>query len=293
MKLIFVAAPFIPFITEEIYRNIRPAGSPESIHLCDYPIYDSDLRDPEMEFKMKVTRQSVTMGRALRALHNLKIRQPLKAIHLVTKDQKERGVLMEMSEIIREELNVKEVIFRDNEEELVNYKAKPNYKVLGKILGKDMKAAALAIGRFSSSEVQSLMEGGTLSLDVGNRRIDLTAESVNIDREERENLRVLNEGSLTVALDSELNEDLIQEGTVRDIVRYVQNLRKEQGLNVTDRIRLYVYGSDSARKAVQSYAEHLTSETLAIDWKWSKEKNSTEVLLGEENFYIALSKTTH
>ena len=291
-KLILVAAPFVPFITEEIYRNLRIEGSPESVHLCDYPVYDPRIRDEELELKMKVTRQAVSMGRALRAQHNLKIRQPLKAIHLVTKDSEEKRVLIEMGEIIKDELNVKEVIFRENEEELVTYRAQANYRMLGKILGKEMKTAAQKISKLSSKEIQSVMEGGTLALDIGEQGFDLTAEGVNVIREERENLRVLNEGSLTVALDSELTEELIHEGTVRDVVRSVQNLRKEKGLNVTDRINLSIHGSDALKKAVESFEKHLTSETLAVSWIWKKEKDAEKVACGDENCYISLSKAS-
>ena len=145
ITLVQVAAPFIPFITEEIYGNLKAKGLPESVHLTDFPVYDPGRRDVELEQKMKLTRQAVSMGRALRTLHNLKIRQPLKALHLVTKDQQEKRILIEMEDLIKDELNVRSVVFRENEEELVVYTAKPNYRVLGKQLGKDMKEAAARI----------------------------------------------------------------------------------------------------------------------------------------------------
>lgn len=136
LKVIHVAAPFIPFLTEEIYQNLRTEEMPESIHLSDYPEADSSKRDPDLEKKMEVTRKAVSMGRALRSVHSLKTRQPLKAIYLVTRDSQERRILMEMEDIVREELNVKDVIFRENEEDLVVYKAKANFKILGRKLGK-------------------------------------------------------------------------------------------------------------------------------------------------------------
>ncbi len=291
IKTVLAAAPFIPFITEEIYQNIHTPGSPDSVHLCDYPVTDPRLRDRDLEQKMSVTRRAVSMGRALRSLHGLKIRQPLKAIHLVTKDQSERRILIEMEEIIREELNIKEVIYRENEEELVQYKAQPNYRKLGKILGKGMKEAAEKIGSLGTVEIQSIMEGATLSMNIGNRILDLAEEDLNIIREEKENLKVLNEGSLTVAIDSGLTEELIQEGTVRDMVRFIQNLRKEKGLEVTDRISLSLYGTESLKRAVEKYEEHLTSETLAVSWKWMKEKDAVEAICGEESCFISLSRS--
>ncbi len=290
MKLITVAAPFIPFITENIFQNLRGEDRPESVHLCDFPEENGALRDKELEMKMSITRQAVRMGRALRSMHSIKIRQPLKAIHLVTLDKKEKKVLREMEDIIREELNVKDVVFRENEEDLVEYQAKPNYRVLGKQLGKDMKAAAKKIESLTMREIQSLLEGATLSIELDNKVLELTEESVIIQRNEKENLKVLNEGSLTVALDPVITSELKLEGTMRDIVRSVQNLRKEAGLEVTDRIELSLYGSEGIKQAVETFEDHLMEETLAQTWKWEKPDDANRVECGEENCFISLKK---
>ncbi len=294
VKLVKVAAPFIPFTTEEIYRNLKNADAPISVHLTDYPVENPGVRNLDLESKMSLTRQAVSMGRALRALHNLKIRQPLKALHLVTKNQGEKKVLIEMEEIIKEELNVKGIVFRENEEDLVELKARPNYRMLGKILGKDMKSASSMIENLSVPEILSLQEGATLSIDLGHRVFDLTQEGVIIIRHEKENLKVLNEGSLTVALDSELNEELIQEGVIRDLVRSIQNLRKEIGLNVTDRIELYIVGSEKLKTAVENFSEHLTSEILATAWDWGKPDQESvyeaELECGREKCVVYLKK---
>lgn len=290
LKLIHVAAPFIPFVAEEIYQNLKIDGMPASIHLSDYPLSNEGIRDRELEYKMLVTQRTVSLGRALRSMHTIKTRQPLKAIHLVTKDQTERTVLREMEEIIRDELNVKDVIFRENEEELVEYKAKPNFRVLGKRLGKDMKEAAVRIGDLSMEEIQSILDGAILSLDIGPITLDIDLSCVEVQRMEKENLKILNEGSLTVALDPEITQELYQEGIVRDIVRSVQNLRKERGLNVTDRIELFVAGPDSVRAAVDTYQDHLTEETLADSWDWKMKESSIEVECGNETCNIDLQK---
>ncbi|MFP3960038.1 MAG: isoleucine--tRNA ligase, partial [Spirochaetaceae bacterium] len=129
MRVVKVAAPFIPFVTEAVFRNLRTDKDPDSVHLCDYPQADPAARDTDLEWKMSTVQRTVRMGRALRRMHDLKIRQPLSAIHLVTRNDAERRVLREMEDIIRDELNVKEVIFRENEEELVEFSAKPNYRV--------------------------------------------------------------------------------------------------------------------------------------------------------------------
>lgn len=290
MKLVTVAAPFIPFTTEEIYKNLRTEDMCESVHLCDFPVENEALRDKELERKMEITRRAVSLGRAIRTMHNMKIRQPLKAIHLVTRNEEERIALREMEDIIKDELNVKSVIFRQNEEELVEYRAKPNYRLLGKQLGKDMKEAAKKIEALTGEEIQSLLDGATLSIEVGGRNFDLNLEGINVIRIEKENLKVLNEGSLTVALDSELTEELIQEGIIRDMVRSVQNLRKDSGLEVTDRIKLYLHGSESLKRAVENFQDHLKGETLAVSWKWEKPDGATEVECGEERCYIYLEK---
>ncbi|MEE9308666.1 MAG: isoleucine--tRNA ligase [Spirochaetia bacterium] len=297
ITLVQVAAPFIPFITEEIYGNLKAKGLPESVHLTDFPVYDPGRRDVELEQKMKLTRQAVSMGRALRTLHNLKIRQPLKALHLVTKDQQEKRILIEMEDLIKDELNVRSVVFRENEEELVVYTAKPNYRVLGKQLGKDMKAAAARIEGLSMREIQSLLEGATLSMEIGRgdtalRVFDLTEEGVIIARTEKENLKVLNEGSLTVALDPELSDELIQEGMARDLVRGIQNLRKEMDLEVTDRIELFLFGSQRVKEAVEANEGSLKYDTLAVSWQWKKHDRAVEIECGQEKCLVYLKKTS-
>ena len=145
LTLTKVAAPIVPFITEEIYLNLRAESDPDSVHLTDYPVADDRRRDRALEREMATARQAVRLGRAIRTMHNLKIRQPLPAIHLVTRDEDAKRILRVMEDIVRDELNVKEVIFRENEEELVEYSAKANFRKLGPRLGRRMRAAASII----------------------------------------------------------------------------------------------------------------------------------------------------
>jgi isoleucyl-tRNA synthetase len=173
-------------------------------------------------------------------MHNLKNRQPLRAIHLVTRNADEKRILREMEEIIRDEINVKDVLFRDNEEDLVDYRAKPNFRVLGPVLGKKIKAASAVIEQLSGSEIHSLLEGSMLHLDIEGEPLELDAGKVEVQRLERENLKVLNEGSLTVALDSEITEDLRREGLIRDLIRAVYR----DGGNRVRGYRLDYAGSD-------------------------------------------------
>ncbi len=270
LRLSAVAAPFAPFITESIWDNLRGKADPVSIHLTDWPVYAPSLRDEELDRKMASVRHAVSMGRALRVQNDIKIRQPLASVHIVTRDQAERAVLMEMEEILRDELNVKRVVFREDEEELVEYSAKANFRLLGKELGRDMKAAAEKIERFTGRQIASLLEGAVLELDIGGRSVEITKDKVDIRRSEREGLKVLNEGSLTLALDTEITEELLAEGYVRDLVRGVQNLRKEAGLEVTDRIKLHLAGDAALKKALDEYSDFVRSETLASTLVWAE-----------------------
>ncbi len=290
MKLVLTAAPIIPFISEEIYQNLKSKEDPESVHLCDYPQEKLSLRNPELDRKMGLTRQAVTMGRAIRSLHNLKIRQPLQSLYLVTRDKEEAAILDEMQEIIKEELNVKQVIIQENEEELVEYTVKANYRVLGKTLGKDMKTAAGLIEKLPEEDIRKLVHGDSLTLRVGERTVTLGPEEVVIQRNEKQHLKVMNQGSLTAALNPELSEDLLREGMVRDLVRGVQNLRKEQGFEVTDRINLTLSGGPSLLQAVEQFQDHLTSETLAVAWKWEKREPSQQIECGTEPCFVHIEK---
>jgi isoleucyl-tRNA synthetase len=214
----------------------------------------------------------------------------LRALHLVTRDSEERRILAEMQGIVREELNVKEVLFRENEEELVEYRAKANYRVLGKALGKDMKEAAARIEALPPEEIQRLVRGESLVLEVSGRPLPISLEQVVVDRIEKEQLKVLNDGSLTVALDPELTEELLQEGIARDLVRGIQNLRKEAELHVTDRITVSVMGGDAFREAVEGFEERWTEEVLASGWRWARAPKATEIVLGGERCWIAIEK---
>lgn len=290
MKMVHTAAPVIPFITEEIYQNLRCDHMQESVHLQMYPEYQESLRDFELEKKMELTRQAVTMGRALRASHSLKTRQPLKTMYLVTRDASARAILAEMQDIIAEELNVKEVVIREDEEDLVTYAAKANFKVLGRKLGKDMKEVAQMISEFSADQISAILAGSQEHLEYSNGSIDIDEDSIAVQRTEKANMKVLNEGNLTVGLDSEMTEELILEGLARDIIRSVQNMRKDSGLEVTDRIRLSVSGGQTVQKAVDGFSEYICKETLASYGKISADAYTSSADIGEHTITIMLEK---
>jgi len=181
---------------------------------------------------------------------------------------------------------------RENEDELVEYKAKANFRVLGKQLGKEMKAAAEKIGALELRQIHELLAGREITLELDGRSFPLTPGAVEIQRLEKENLRVINDGSLTVALDPELTPELIEEGMIRDLVRGIQNLRKEKGLDVSDRISLTLSGSNVLRSAAENHRDHLLSETLAVSWKWDTATDAVEIDCGEEKCTVSLRKAS-
>jgi len=272
-----VAAPFIPFITETMWQNLRNDSDALSVHLSDYPKYNEAFRDTALEFKMDTVQKAVSMGRSLRYQFNLKIRQPLKSVEFVTRNPEERTVLLEMEESIREELNVKKVVFHEREDELVEYRAKANFRTLGKELGPLMKSASAVIAELDQQSIQSLLEGATLSIDVEGTSVELNQDKILVERLEKANLKVVNEGTLTVALDAEITEELQREGYVRDLIRGIQNLRKETGLDVTDRIILTLSGNEILKKSYEQFVSFIKSETLTVSVNWVDEKDATSL----------------
>ncbi|HEY9054967.1 MAG TPA: isoleucine--tRNA ligase [Rectinemataceae bacterium] len=291
-RLILVAAPFMPFTTEAVWRNLRREGDPESIHLCDWPEYDEAFRDEKLEAEMESVRHAVSMGRALRVANDLKIRQPLASVLIVTRREDERAVLSSMDEILKEELNVKAILFRKDEEDLVEYSAKANFRVLGKILGKDMKEAAALIEKLEPSAIASIVSGGKAEITVGGKKVQLDSDSVEVRRTEKPGLKVLNEGSLTLALDTTVTPELLAEGYARDLVRGVQNLRKESGLDVTDHIELVLGGDPELKRALDTFGAFIAGETLADSLEWTDfpPEGASQVEAGESSWKVSLRK---
>ncbi|MDR1785192.1 MAG: DUF5915 domain-containing protein, partial [Spirochaetaceae bacterium] len=283
----------VPFVTETFWQNLKAPGDPESVHLASFPEYDPSMRSEELEFRMDTVRKAVSMGRSLRYQYNLKIRQPLKSVEFVTRNPEEKKVLLEMEESIREELNVKKAVFHEREDELVEYAAKPAFRVLGKELGPRMKDAAGVIESLDAESIQSILDGAVLSIDVKGTPVELTAEKIVVERRQKEHLRVVNEDTLTVALDSEITADLQKEGWVRDLIRGLQNLRKSSGLDVTDRIALRVSGSPALKAAFDAFSEFIAAETLASTIEWAASlPGSVQIEAGDETWSCVIRPGT-
>ena len=285
MTFIKLACPIIPFICEEIYQNLRQDSDPESVHLCFYPVYDKNHRDYGLEKMMDLTMQAIVMGRSLRSTYNLKTRQPLKKLFIVDRDEEDRKILSGMSDIIAEELNVKEVEINSEETELVDYSAKANFKVLGAKLGKAMKEVASKIQMMRSEKIAQILEGKSQEIPFGeDQKVEVSAGDLVIQRTEKENLKVLNEGQLTVGFDTEVDQNLLNEGLARDIIRAIQTLRKESGFEVSDRIILEIGGDDEVKAAYDQFRSMIESETLTI-----KSNFNADLDVPENDFGVRLS----
>ena len=258
------AAPFIPYITEEIYRGLRTDDMPESVHLCDYPKAEISRRDPYLEKQMESTISAVSLGRFLRTQKNLKIRQPLAKAILVAADPEVRKMLNETADIIAEELNVKKIEIQESDESLVTLSAKANFKVLGPKLGPQMKLAAAQIAKLTHAQISQLEKGGKAELELPDRKIEIELQDIAVNRAEKPGVTVATEHGITLALDTALTTELVQEGIAREFISKVQNMRKEANLEVSDRITLTFSADDETANALAAFDGYIRTETLAV-----------------------------
>lgn len=257
-----IIASFVPYVAEGIYESLRREEDPISVHLDYFPAVDEKSRDSELEARMDLVLAAVNMGRALRSKHQLKIRQPLQRLFLITRDPEAQRILNELDALLLDELNIKELVLTENEEDLVGLSAQANFRVLGKRLGKRMKEVADQIKTLDLENIRRLQDGGSVTLQHADGEVTLTLEDVLIQRSQREGLLVESSGSVTIALDTQLNESLIKEGLAREFVNKVQHMRKEQDLAVMDRIQIRYKSSDIVGKALSAYQDFVCTETL-------------------------------
>lgn len=259
------AAPFIPFTTEAIYQVLRTPEMPESVHLCDYPEPDAGCRDEYLERQMAFTMLAVSQGRFLRTANDLKVRQPLARAVIAAADPELRGMLEGTAAIIAEELNVKAVEISGDEEALVKRSCKANFKTLGKKLGRNMKEAAGKIAGFSGQEIGAILAGTPVRLTFSDgTEAGITAEDLVIQREEKPGMVAASAEGITIALTTELTPELRAEGFARELVSRIQNLRKENGLEVSDRIRLGCSVPEPCCAALEKFRSYICEETLAV-----------------------------
>lgn len=291
MTLTKIAAPYIPFISEAIYLNLKTEDMPESVHLCAYPEYHAEFRDEDLEAAMAAVQTTVSLGHGLRKEHKLKVRQPLSKAHVISADARTLQFLEEQQHLIADELNVKSINFASDESLFVNLKAKPNFRVLGKKVGKLMKAAQQAIDAFDQKQLGVLLAGESLSIKIDGTEVVLTPEDVEVERHVREGLIGANENVITIALETELTEDLLIEGIARELVNKINTMRREAGLDVTDRIHVKMETTDRVKVAFKQYEDYIQSEVLALSVKFEPATEGTEWDINNEPTKIVLSKS--
>jgi isoleucyl-tRNA synthetase len=257
-----LTAPFAPFMAEEIYQNINKVTkkeSAESIHLADFPAVT--YIDNDLEEKMDVAQQVVYLTRSMRAKANLKVRQPLRKIMIAVPQDKKEAVL-KMKDVILDEVNIKELEVLQDDSGIVSKTAKANFKVLGPKYGKLMKSLAKLISEFGKNEIGELEKGNDLKFNIDSEEVVITKSDVEIISTEIEGWVVESNEGVTVAVDSELTEDLIAEGYAREFVNRIQNMRKDSGLDVIDRIKVFVSSENKMNDYVNQFADYIKTETL-------------------------------
>jgi isoleucyl-tRNA synthetase len=289
LALTKIAAPFVPFISDAIYQDLRTEGMPASVHLCDYPTYHAESRDERLEAEMAAVQQTVSLGHALRKEHKLKVRQPLPAVHIASSNPKVLEFLKDQQHLVGEELNVKKVEFSSNEAEFVQLRAKPNFRVLGKKLGKLMKSAHQTINSFNQKQLGKLLEGNNITLTIEDEEVELTPEDVEVDRIVHEGMIASNQGEITIALDTQLNDELIIEGLAREVVNKINSMRREAGFNVSDRIKVTMETTEKVKESYEQHTDYIHNEVLAVAFNF-KQCDGTEWDLNGEPAKIALEK---
>jgi isoleucyl-tRNA synthetase len=275
-----LASPIAPFYMDRLYRDVT--GEDGSVHLASFPVADPGQRDAALEDRMDLARQLSSQVLSLRKREKIRVRQPLRRIMVPVLDDTTAGHLEAISDLVRSEVNVKEVEMLRDDSAFVK-KAKADFKALGRTMGPRMKSVAAAIGSLTSAEVSELERQGTLSLDPGDGQgaIELTTEHVTIQTEDIPGWLVSSEGGVTVALDVTMDEGLRDEGLSRELVNRIQNLRKEAGLDITDRICLSVHARDDLRRSLEANLDYIRTETLAQNVEWTMEAAGEHLQLEE------------
>ncbi|MAP61896.1 MAG: isoleucine--tRNA ligase, partial [Candidatus Marinimicrobia bacterium] len=285
VTIIKVIAPIVPFLTEEMYANLVSnvrQSSPESVHLCDFPEYDSSLSDTALINEIDTVISIVKMGRSARNKENLKIRQPLQSINICAEKDVVDSILSNQDQIL-EELNIKELKICNTREELVNLSIKPNFGTLSSKVGRHMKEVVSKIQNLDIDELLNCLKArGCYELDINGDIVVINNEDIIIDQIPLEGFSVSANMGVFVGISTVITPDLYNEGLVRDLIRHIQNLRKDSNLSVDDRIDLVIkYDDDSILLAIQDHKEYLLNEVLGVsildDLKLMDHSNSLKI----------------
>ena len=263
-----LAAPFAPFISDRIYRDLNAVtgyNSEESVHLSQFPVCDKSLINADLEQMMFIAQKVSSMVLALRRKVNIKVRQPLTKILVPVLDADAERHIEAVKSLIANEVNVKEVELIHNTTGIITKRIKPNFKTLGPKYGKYMKAIAALVATFSQEQISAVECGELTTLDMGAETIEVSAADFEITSEDMPGWLVTSEGKLTVALDITLTPELEMEGVARELINRIQNIRKEAGLEVTDKIRVEIEALPTIEPSVAKYADYIGQQTLAIE----------------------------
>lgn len=277
-----LCAPITPFLTEEIYQKLT---GEESIHLADFPKYDENLIDLKIEKQMDLVRDVCSLGRFAREEANIKVRQPISHLILPLND---KDIIGDLISVIEEELNVKEIIFKEDMSEYLDYIVKPNFKVLGKTLGPKVKELQEILTKLSTKDI-ALLQSDELTIKLGDEDFKLTNEMVLISLKQKEGYASSSNNKTCVVLNTELTEDLILEGLAREFVRKVQSLRKEADFVITDHIKVIYHGSDKINQMLDKYYDYVMGEVLG-DELVKDETLAFDDKLNDEDVVIKVEK---
>ncbi len=283
-----LAAPIIPFYTDRLFLDLNAAtgrNTAESIHLVNFPVANHQAIDSELEERMALAQRVSSLVLGLRRKVNIKVRQPLTKIMVPVLSDRFENQLRTISDIIKTEINVKDITFLDDTSGILVKKIKANFKLLGKKFGKQMKEVSELIGRFDQADIALIEREGRYMLNLADGASELLLSEVEILSEDIPGWLVANDGNLTVALDITLTPELIEEGMARELINRIQNMRKDRGFEVTDKIRILIQKHPGLNSAVENFGEFIANQTLAVEIRLAEEVNgeeSKEIDLDEE-----------
>ncbi|MCM4150537.1 isoleucine--tRNA ligase [Arenibacter sp. N53] len=289
-----LSAPVAPFYMDRLYKDLTITTQKEpfeSVHLADFPIYDASLVNRELESKMAKAQTISSLVLSIRQKEKIKVRQPLQKIMIPVLDHRQRLEIEAVADLIKSEVNVKEIELLDDASGILVKQIKPNFKTLGPKFGKDMKLIASAIAQLNQDDIQKIEQESEILLHFDNKSITLQLQDVEVSSQDIEGWLVASSGPLTVALDISINEDLRKEGIARELVNRIQNLRKESGFEVTDKIDIKLLKNGFVQEAVESNIAYIKTETLAAELNFEESLDmGIEIAFDEVNTRLFIVK---
>tara|TARA_B100000768_G_scaffold92703_1_gene86686 strand:- start:4614 stop:8021 length:3408 start_codon:yes stop_codon:yes gene_type:complete len=260
-----LAAPIAPFFMDKLYLDLNAVSQKEnfeSIHLADFPVFEASYIDKSLERKMEDAQTISSLVLSLRAKEKIKVRQPLQKIMIPVENAEQKSSILAVANLIKHEVNIKEIVLLEDASDILVKQIKPNFKTLGPKFGKEMKFIANHIRNFTKEDILKIELDGKMPIELDGKMINLELSDVEISSKDIEGWLVANEGSITVALDVTISEELRKEGIARELINRIQNARKDSGLDVTDRIKLTVLKSEDLEESINKNKEYIMSETL-------------------------------